>query len=386
MTDAARIKVALVHDLLVSYGGSEQVLLEMHAMFPEAPIYTTMYDPSRLPARFADLPVRTSFLQHLPAASRFYGAAVPLMPTAFRHFDLSGFDLVLSSAHAFAKAVRVPEGTVHVCYCYTPLRYAWSHQDEYLARMPLSPALTPAGRLVLNVLRGWDLEAAKGVDRFVAISETVRQRIRAFYGRDSEVVPAPVDLSRFRPAPSESRDPDAPILVVGRLFPYKRVDAAVEACTRLGVQLKVIGRGPELPRLRRLAGPTVRFLGEVDDRTLEEEYRACRMLLFTSDEDFGLAPLEAMASGRPVLALDRGGARETVVRGVTGDFYADGGVDSLVDALQRFREDDYDPLACAARAAEFSPARFRSELREVLERAVGHRIEAGQEGRPPIDR
>ncbi len=376
------MKVALVHDLLVSYGGSEQVLLEMHAMFPDAPIYTTMYDPSRLPPRFASLPVRTSFLQRVPAASRYYGAAVPLMPAAFHGFDLRGYDLVLSSAHAFAKAVRVPNGTVHVCYCYTPLRYAWSHQDEYLARMPLRPALAPAGRAVLNVLRGWDLDASKGVDRFVAISETVRERIAKFYGRDSEVVYAPVDLTRFAPAAERPREKDAAVLVVSRLFPYKRVDAAVEACTRLGIRLKVIGRGPEMARLRRLAGPTVTFLGEVDDRTLEEEYRSCRMLLFTSDEDFGLAPLEAMASGRPVLALNRGGARETVIAGVTGDFYADAGVDALADALQRFREDDYDPQACAARAAEFSPRRFRSELLDVCERAVGVSLRSADTTRP----
>src|SRR5581483_661218 len=318
----------------------------------------------------------------MPASARFYGAAVPLMPAAFRRFDLSGYDLVLSSAHAFAKAVRVPEGAVHVCYCYTPLRYAWSHQDEYLARMPLRPALEPAGRMVLNLLRRWDLEAAKGVDTFVAISQTVRERIAAFYGRDSEVVYAPVDLTRFRPVPEGPRDPGAAVLVVSRLFPYKRVDAAVEACTRLGLPLKVVGRGPEMARLQRLAGPSVRFLGEVDDRTLEDEYRACRMLLFTSDEDFGLAPLEAMASGRPVLALDRGGARETVVAGVTGDFYPDAGVDALVDALQRFREDQYDPQACAARAAEFSPQRFRSELRAVIERAAGVSLPGADTKRP----
>ena len=375
-------RVALVHDLLVSYGGSEQVLLELHAMFPDAPIYTTMYDPSRLPARFAGLPVRTSFLQRVPGSARYYGAAVPLMRAAFRSFDLAGYDLVLSSAHAFAKAVVTPKGARHVCYCHTPLRYAWSHQDEYVARVPLRPALEPLARNVLGVLRRWDLEASRGVDRFVANSENVRRRIATYYGRDADLVYPPVDVSRFRPAAAGESQPTDTVLVVSRLFSYKRVDVAVEACTRLGLPLNVVGRGPELGRLRRIAGPTVRFLGEVDDASLEREYRSCRMLLFTADEDLGLAPLEAMASGRPVLALDRGGARETVVPGVTGELYPDAGVEALVEALERFREDGYDPHACIARAHEFSPARFRSELRQVVERELGVNLpSAGTERR-----
>ncbi len=361
------MKVALVHDLLVSYGGSEQVLYELHTMFPDAPIYTTMYDPSRLPPRFANLPVRTSFLQHTPGASRHYAATVPLMRSAFRSFDLSGFDLVLSNAHAFAKAVRIPPGAVHVCYCYTPLRYAWSHQREYLSTLPARPALEPAARGVLSVLRRWDLAASRTVHRFIAISEYVRQRIKRYYERDADVVYPPVDINRFQPSTSKPGDA---ILVVSRLFAYKRVDAAVEACTRLRLPLRVVGRGPELRRLRAMAGPSVTFLGEIDDRALEEEYRGCRMLLFTSDEDFGLTPLEAMASGRPVLALDRGGARETVRPGVTGQLYADAGVDALMEALQKFRESDYDARACVARASEFSPERFRTGIREVLEREV----------------
>lgn len=359
------MKVALVHDLLVSYGGSEQVLLELHAMFPDAPIYTTMYDPSRLPPRFANLPVRTSFLQRIPGASRHYAATVPLMRAAFQSFDLTGFDLVLSNAHAFAKAIRVPPGAIHVCYCYTPLRYAWSHQEEYLATLPARLALEPVARVVLKKLRQWDLAAARGVHRFIAISENVRKRIERYYGRQADVVYPLVDLKRFEPATSTPGDA---VLVVSRLYAYKRIHVAVQACTRLGLPLRVIGRGPELRRLRAMAGPTVTFLGEVNDRALEREYRSCRMLLFTSDEDFGLTPLEAMASGRPVLALDRGGARETVIPGVTGELYADAGVDALVESLRAFRETSYDVQSCVARASEFSPERFRKGLLEVLER------------------
>jgi len=365
-----KLKVALVHDLLVSYGGSEQVLFELHQMFPEAPVYTTIFDPSRLPPRFAVLDVRHSFLQRVPSLSRNYAAIVPLMPLAFKAFDLRGYDLVLSSAHAFSKAVIAPPGALHVCYCYTPLRYAWSHQDEYLARVPVRTLLEPLGRMVLERLRKWDYAASQGVDRYIAISENVRDRIAKYYGRDSDVVYPAVNISRFGPNPGQGRRGDS-FLVVSRLFSYKRVDAAVEACTRLKLPLKVIGRGPELARLRRMAGPTVRFLGEVDDQTLEAEYRGCRALLFTSDEDFGLVPLEAMASGRPVLALNRGGAKETVVAGVTGQFYEDAGVEALIQTLQGFRPEDFDPGDCRRRAGEFSVERFRCGVEAVLKRELG---------------
>jgi glycosyltransferase involved in cell wall biosynthesis len=370
---AAKLRVAIIHDLLVSYGGSEQVLLDLHQMFPDAPIYTTVFDRSRLPARFASLAVRSSFLQRIPTVSKNYGAMVPLMPLAFKSFDLRGYDLVLSSAHAFSKAVVVPPGALHVCYCYTPLRYAWSHQEEYLAGMPVRTVLDPIGRMVLARLRKWDYAASQRVDRFIAISENVRDRIARFYGKDSDVVYPAVNVSRFR-AISGPEQIEESFLVVSRLFSYKRVDAAVEACTRLGLPLKVIGRGPELARLRGIAGPTVRFLGEVDDQTLESEYRRCHALLFTSDEDFGLVPLEAMASGRPVLALNRGGARETVVAGVTGDFYEDAGVEALIQALQTFRPGAFDPRAGRQRAEEFSVERFRCGIKSVIERELGRDI------------
>jgi glycosyltransferase involved in cell wall biosynthesis len=369
------LRVALVHDLLVSYGGSEQVLFELHQMFPDAPIYTTIFDPARLPARFATLPVVTSFLQRIPSLSKNYGAIVPLMPLAFRSFDLRGFDLIISSCHAFSKAVVVPDGALHICYCYTPLRYAWSHQDEYIAGMPMGRVLAPAARLILARLRAWDYSASKGVDHYIAISDNVRNRIAKYYGRGSDIVYPGVNLSRFDAGDSAERREGA-FLVVSRLFSYKRVDVAVEACTRLRLPLRVVGKGPELRRLRRMAGSTVQFLGEVDDRTLESEYRACRALIFPADEDFGLVPLEAMASGCPVLALDAGGARETVVAGKTGEFYEDGGVDPLIEALRSFRMGAYETAACRARAEEFSVQRFRSGIRAVVERELGRALPA----------
>jgi glycosyltransferase involved in cell wall biosynthesis len=363
------LRVALVHDLLLSYGGSEQVILELHRMFPEAPIYTTIYDPTRLPERFGRLPVRSSSLKRVPLLRRYYAAMVPLMPRAFERFDLGEVDLVISSSHAFAKAVNVPRGALHVCYCHTPLRYAWSHQEEYLASMPMRTLLKPAARFTLERLRRRDYATSQRVDTYIANSKNVQQRIRDYYGRPADVVNPPVDLERFAVTPPAS--PDAPFLVVGRLFAYKRIDAAVRACTSLGLPLRVVGRGPELRRLRSLAGPSVQFLGEVDDAELQRQYRECRALLFTADEDFGIVPLEAMATGRPVLALNAGGARETVVAGSTGEFYGNSGVNGLIQALRAFEPDRYDPAACRQRAEEFSAEAFRAGVNAVLERDLG---------------
>jgi glycosyltransferase involved in cell wall biosynthesis len=237
----------------------------------------------------------------------------------------------------------------------------------------MKPLLAPAARLVLAQLRKWDYAASKRVDRFIAISKNVQQRIARYYGRESDVVYPAIDLPRFHPTQNGNHT-DGAFLVVGRLFSYKRVHVAVDACTRLRLPLKVIGRGPELKRLRDLAGPTVQFLGEVDDTTLEAEYRNCRALLFTSDEDFGLVPLEAMASGRPVLALNAGGARETVVPGQTGVLYEDAGTEPLVQELQRFRPADFDSRSCRARAEEFSVDRFHAGIRTVLERELGRAL------------
>ncbi|MHB8571549.1 MAG: glycosyltransferase [Candidatus Dormibacteria bacterium] len=365
MTLAPGLRVALVHDWLSSYGGAEQVLLQLHAMFPDAPVYTSVYEPARLPPAFRSMDVRPSFLSRFGVARRNHQAFVPLMPLAFESFDLRGYDLVLSDSHACAKGVVTQPGTRHVCYCYTPMRYAWSHQEEYLERAPLKPLVGMLARHLLEGLRQWDYVAAQGVDTFVADCENVRRRIAKYYRRESVVVYPPVDVDRFFVAGSVV--PDDPLLMVGRLVPYKRLDVAVRACTQLSLPLRVIGRGPELSHLQSLAGPTVRFEGAVPDEALEAAYRSCRAVIFPSDEDFGLVPLEAMASGRPVLALDRGGVRETVIPGVTGELYSDGGVDQLIAALSRFDPSAYDPAACRARAEEFRPEVFRERLRSTLE-------------------
>jgi len=356
--------------MIAQYGGSEEVLLELHRMFPDAPLYTAVFNPSRNRAKFAQIDIRTSFIRHIPFLAPNYEAAVPLLPLAYENFDLRGFDLVLSSCHACSKGVIPPAQALHVSYCYTPIRYAWSHREDYLARIPLRPILSPVARVMLGRLRQWDYIAAQRVDSFITVSEAVRERIAKYYRRESEVVPCPINLDRFH-FDGQPLATAGPFLVVSRLVHYKRTEVAVEACTRLGLPLIVIGQGSEMDGLRKLAGPSVRFLGEVNDRDLEEAYRDCRALIYTPEEDLGLAPIEAMATGRPVLALNAGGAKETVLPGITGELYEDAGVDALVEALQRFHPETYDPAMCRARAEEFSPSQFRTKIRAILERELG---------------
>ena len=240
---SGRPRVALVHDLLVSYGGSEQVLYELHRMYPDAPVFTTVFDPGRLPARFGELNVRTSFLQHMPFVGPDYQALVPFMPLAFENFDLRGYDLIISSSHACSKGVIPQPEALHVCYCYTPLRYAWSTREEYRERVPLRPLVHPLARPLPARPPRWDYIAAQRVDCFITLSQTVRRRIAKYYRRESDVVYPPVDLHRFQ-STARRGDSHAPFLVVSRLQPYKRVEVAVKACTRLGLYLSVIGRRP----------------------------------------------------------------------------------------------------------------------------------------------
>jgi glycosyltransferase involved in cell wall biosynthesis len=317
----------------------------------------------------------TSFIQRLPQAERRYRQYLPLFPAAVRAFDLSGYDLVLSSSHAVAKGVRVPSGALHVCYCFTPMRYVWDLYDDYFgARAGL------AARLVMPSLaawlRRWDRATAAGVHHFVAISRFVADRIRRTYGRDADVIYPPVDVSRFRLEES----PGDFYLVVSALTPYKRVDLAVEACNRLGRRLLVVGTGPEEQRLRARAGPTVELLGWRDDAEIAELYARCRALLFPPLEDFGITPLEAMAAGRPVIAFGQGGARETVVppgegEAPTGLFFDHQTVESLADAIRRFESGGipFEAKALRRRAEVFDRPLFKERVHAYLRARLAER-------------
>lgn len=356
------LRVALVHDYLNQEGGAEKVVAVFARMFPAAPLYTSVYDSDAMPAFWRTRNVRTSFLQRISPSVRLAKPLLPLYPVAFEQFDLSKYDLVLSSTTAFAKGIITHPPTCHVCYCNNPARFLWTYQ-EYVRYERLPPGARPVLPFIASRLRVWDFAAAQRVDYFIAGSHNAASRIRKYYRRDSDVVQSPVDASSFHASNAVGEH----YLVVARLQPYKRIDLAVEACTRLRLPLRVIGDGPDRARLQQLAGPTVQFLGRVEDARVRTELAECRALIWPGEEDFGLAPLEAQASGRPVIAYRAGGALETVKEGETGVFFSDPTPESLCLALERF-QDTFDPVVLRAHAMRFDVTAFKRRIYEVLAR------------------
>jgi glycosyltransferase involved in cell wall biosynthesis len=368
-------RVAVVHDWLTIPGGSEQVVLELLEMFPQAEVFTSIYDPAPWPALLTERPVHSSYLQRVPGATRHYPKLLPLMTRAFRAFDLSRFDLVLSSSHACAKNVRVPDGTPHVCYCHTPMRYAW---DEGFLEGEQVGAL---GRLVLPPLlarlRRQDLEGAAGPDVLVANSRHVAARIERHYGRSAEVVNPPVDVGHFLELPRAEREDY--YLVFGRVVPYKRVDLAVDACVQLGRPLKVAGDGRALAGIRAALASRpggrgrIELLGHVGDGERDALLSGARALLFPGEEDFGIVPVEAQAAGVPVIAYGVGGAGESVLDGRTGVLFAEQTAAALGEAIERFEGLQLDEAEMRANAGRFARERFQAEMAGVIERAISAR-------------
>ena len=360
-------RIALVHDWLTGMRGGERCLEVFCELFPDAPIFTLLHVPGSVSPAIERHPIQTSFVQRLPGAAARYRQYLPLFPAAVRRFDLAGVDVVLSLSHCVAKAVRVPPGALHLCYCFTPMRYVWDLEDDYasaagwLGRRLMPPAAA--------LLRRWDRRTGS-VDDFVAISRHIADRIRRVYGRGAEVIHPPVEVERFRIAD----EVDDYYLVVSALVPYKRVDLAIAAATRLGRRLLVVGRGPEEARLRAMAGPRVRFLGWRSDAEVAGLYARCRAVLFPSVEDFGIVPLEAAAAGRPTIALARGGALETMVgldahEPPTAVFFHEQTVEALADAIVRYEAaaTRFEPLALRARAARFDRPLFARRVREYVD-------------------
>jgi glycosyltransferase involved in cell wall biosynthesis len=357
-------RVALVHDFLLDLRGAERVFAAVCELWPEADVFTAVYDERGTEGRFADRSITTSFLQRLRPTARTFRPLLPLYPYAVESFDLRGYDLVISSSSAWAHGVIVDERAVHVCYCHNPFRYAWSEREATLATRSRLPRTVL--RMLFKQWRQWDWIAAQRVDRYVANSETTRRRVERYYGRDAEVLHPPVDVGRF--APGEVGDYH---LAVSELMPHKRLDVAIEAFNRLRRPLVVVGDGPERRRLRRLAGPTIRFAGRVSDRRVAELMSGCLALVVPATEEFGIAAVEAQAAGRPVVALAEGGARETVIEGETGTFYEPSDPDALAEAVLRFDPRAVDPDACVANAARFDAPRFRRRLLEIVDAARG---------------
>lgn len=352
-------RVAITTDWLTSFGGAERVLEQLRVLYPGAPIYTSVYDPSALPGQAASWDVRPSFLQRLPFITKYSRATLPLMSAAFGRFDLSGYDAVISVSAAFAKNVRTTT-CANVCYCLTPPRYLWDLHDDYVRGRLGRPALNAAA----HWLRRMDLAAAGRVHDFIAISETVAERVRRTYSRDASVIYPPVDTARIRPTNGPAEDF---YLVVSRLVAYKRIDLAVQACTQLDRRLLVVGVGPERRKLEAMAGPTVQFLGRLDDAEVELLYARCKAFIFPGLEDFGITPVEAQAAGRPVIAFGRGGAAETVIDGGTGVHFQEQSVDALIDAIERLEREEVRSEACRANALRFDASIFRDRMSAAVD-------------------
>ncbi len=365
------MKTAIVHDFLMQMGGAEKVVEVFHDMYPDAPVYTSAYDAQAMPARYRQWDIRTSFIQKLWMKQKTHRMAILLYPIAFESFDLSQYDLVLSSSSAFAKGVITQPHTTHVCYKHTPMRYAWATRD-YMQNEKVGGTLRSLLVPGMHYLRMWDSVSASRVDRYVANSTIVSQRIRKFYGRDCDLVYPPVDISRFDISPVV----EDYYVVVSRFVPYKRLDLAVDAFTKLGKPLKVIGSGRQMNELKARAGKNVEFLGRVNDETTARTMAQARGFIMPGEEDFGIAPVEANACGRPVIAYAAGGALDTQRDGVTGVLFAEQTVAALCAAVQRAETIEWDSNLIRANARRFETAVFRRNMEAVIERALNRKKRA----------
>jgi len=369
------LKVALVHDFLNQYGGAERVLLALHEIFPEAPIYTMLYDGAKMRGKFKNADIRPSFLQKFPKFLKKRPKwLLPFLPTAPETFNLRDFDLVISSSGAWSKGIIVKPKTIHICYCHSPMRYAWDWNEKYLGEQGLGKGRKIFARLMLNYVRMWDKAAADRPDFFIANSSSTQTRIEKYYRRESEVVYPPVDVEVAGDGPrtheASGPTPTDYFLIVSRLSPYKKVEVAIEAMNKLDLPLVVIGEGEAkyVKYLKSIAGTKTKFLGWKSNEETKKYFASCRAFLFSGEDDFGIAPVEAMSFGRPVIALRRGGATETIVEGETGEFFDEPMIEVLADAVRRFQENEknYDPARIRAQAEKFSKEKFVENIQKVI--------------------
>lgn len=379
------MRVALVHDHLAQDGGAEKVLKVLADLFPNAPIYTLLYEKKNADKYFKGRRIETSIIQKLPGGIKHYQWYMPFMPMAVEFFDLRTFDLVISDASAFAKGVITSPNSLHICYCHTPTRYIWSDTHQYINELKYNKYFKKIISLVLNYIRLWDKAAADRVDIFIANSKTVKKRITKYYRRDSRVIYPPVEIDKFylseniedssfapsSAAAMESKKAmeDKYFLIGGRLAPYKRVDIVIKAFKKLDLPLKIFGDGVDLSRLKKIAGNSnnIEFLGRVDDKTMAKLYSHCQAFINPQEEDFGITVIEAMASGRPVIAFNKGGATETIIEGVNGTFFSEQTAPALIKAIKDFSNHHYNPQKIRQSAEKFSKERFKNEIKNFIE-------------------
>lgn len=356
------VKIAFVHEYLNQFGGAERLLQVLCSFFPEAPIYTLLYDAEATGGIFEGREIRTSFLQKTPFATRHHRLFPLLMPLAMEQFDFSQFDVVLSVSASFAKGIITKPHTRHICYCLTPPRFLWDSSQKFVEDFSYPKIIKKLLPPFITYLRVWDKEASSRVDEFWSVSCFVEERVKKYYRRDSVVVYPPVNVKKFR----VSDKIDDYFFMAGRLVSYKRFDIAMKVFMALGLPLKIAGVGPEARRLKNMAGRNIKFLGLISDEKLAELYSRAKVLVFPQEEDFGIVPLEAMASGRPVIAFRGGGALETVVDGETGIFFDEQSEESLSQAIRRFDADKFRPEACRAQAEKFDVTVFKEKITNLL--------------------
>lgn len=363
---ARELKVALVHDWLTGMRGGEKVLEVLCELYPHATLFTLLHNKGAMSPVIEGMDIRTSFIENLPFKEEKYRNYLPIMPRAIESFDFSGYDLILSSSHCVAKGAIPKSNALHICYCFTPMRYMWELYDEYFGKRRAGLLTRAAMSLVAPYLRRWDVRTARRVDYFVTSAKYVATRIDRYYNRSAEVIHAPVDSSFFRVCKRHK----GYYLVVSALVPYKRVDLAIETFNRIGARLVIAGKGPDLQKLKSIAKPNIEFLGWQSDEDLRDLYANCRALIFPGVEDFGIVPLEAMASGKPVIAFGKGGALETVVdkgRDATGIFFSEQTAESLAEALKAFEKRRFHPEAIRRHAEKFSREIFKKKLHKWIE-------------------
>jgi glycosyltransferase involved in cell wall biosynthesis len=361
------LKVAIVHDWLNQIGGAEGVLETLVEMFPGAPVYTSMYWPEAMPMVYRQWDIRTTWMDRLPGIHRYHQPYLLFYPSAFSGLELGDYDLVISNKSAFCMGVRTSPEACHICYCLTPTRFVWDF-ETYVSREQVGGAARRMVRPFLGWLQRWEREAAGRVDSFIAISKEIQGRIRRLYGRESALIHPPVDTRRFMPTADGSHDDY--FLIVSRLVPYKRIDLAVRAFADLGLPLWIGGSGRDDASLEAMAGSNMRFLGRVPDEELGPLMAHCRAFVFPGLEDFGIAPVQAMAAGRPVIAYAGGGALDYVVEGVTGTFFHEQSPEALADAVARFDDAAYDPEMIRAYAEQFDTGVFKRKIQMFVKERV----------------
>lgn len=361
------MKVALVHDMLTQFGGAEKVLKALADLYPQAPIFTLIYNKKKFNDIFPPDRIKTSFLQNFPYAKTKFEMYLPLMPLAVKKFNLSEFDLVISSSSSFANGIITKPETKHICYCHTPTRYLWVDSKNYVSGLKYNKFIKALLPLILSRLKTWDKSVAKRADSFIANSENVKARIKKYYHRCSEVIYPPVEIEKFR----ISQNRGDYFLIGGRIVSYKKFDLAIKAFNKLNMPLKIFGEGPDLRKLKKMANKNIQFLGFVSENEKVKLYSEARAFICPHEEDFGITLVEAMASGIPIIAYKAGGAIESISEGVSGEFFTKQSWETLADKISNFNRDNYNPIEIKKLAKKFSENEFKRKIKKIVEKNWG---------------